>query len=270
MSRRARGVPVWATLAWLGRQRRGCARPAARGQRRSPRAGSRRAARGDHPERCGVHAGLPGAGRRREIAPLAAALRADGSVFASPSRWRDRAVLRFSVSNWATDEIAVARTIAPSHRAHFDQPSVARSEGPSRRAAAKPRCAGRGPAQPAQLTGPVHFSPGPLPISSGMGEASRKASCSERSPSRRLRACWSPMCGALGRDEPGEGVDQLARLVQVGLRRGVVGEPALDGGGAHEVHCSGGDDLDSRDVRDVSRGLVDVRVGVLRGVTVAH
>lgn len=43
-----------------------------------------------------------------------------------------------------------------------------------------------------QLTGPVCFSPGPLPISSGNGEASRKASWRERRPSRRLRACWVP------------------------------------------------------------------------------
>ena len=47
-----------------------------------------------------------------------------------------------------------------------------------------------------QVTGPVHFSPGPLPIGSGMGDASRNASCSERSPSRRGRACVSPRSGA--------------------------------------------------------------------------
>jgi glutamate/tyrosine decarboxylase-like PLP-dependent enzyme len=38
-------------------------------------------------------------------------LRDDGLVLASPSRWRDREVLRFSVSNWATDAADVAATV---------------------------------------------------------------------------------------------------------------------------------------------------------------
>jgi glutamate/tyrosine decarboxylase-like PLP-dependent enzyme len=111
MSRRARGVPVWATLAWLGRQ------------------GAddlvQRLADSASALAHGL-AGLPGVSILNDvvftqvclalddddaIAPLAAALRADGSIFASPSRWRDRAVLRFSVSNWATDQEAVARTV---------------------------------------------------------------------------------------------------------------------------------------------------------------
>ncbi|NEN07560.1 aspartate aminotransferase family protein [Diaminobutyricibacter tongyongensis] len=111
MSRRARGVTVWATLAWLGRQ----------GvddlvQRLADSASA--LAQG--------LAQLPGVTILNDvvftqvclaleddeaIAALAAALRADGTIFASPSRWRDRAVLRFSVSNWGTDETAVARTI---------------------------------------------------------------------------------------------------------------------------------------------------------------
>jgi glutamate/tyrosine decarboxylase-like PLP-dependent enzyme len=111
MSRRARGVPVWATLAWLGRQ----------GvddlvQRLADSASA--LARG--------LAGMPGVSILNDvvftqvclaldddgaIAPLAAALRADGTIFASPSRWRDRAVLRFSVSNWGTDQTAVDRTL---------------------------------------------------------------------------------------------------------------------------------------------------------------
>ncbi len=111
MSRRARGVPVWATLAWLGRQ----------GvddlvQRLADSAAA--LARG--------LSGLPGVTILNDvvftqvclalddddaIAALAAALRADGSIFASPSRWRERDVLRFSVSNWATDQIAVTRTV---------------------------------------------------------------------------------------------------------------------------------------------------------------
>lgn len=40
-----------------------------------------------------------------------AALRADGVAFASSSRWHGRSVLRFSVSNWASDEPQVRRTL---------------------------------------------------------------------------------------------------------------------------------------------------------------
>ena len=88
------------------------------------------------------------------------AILAEGEIYPSPSRWRDRAVIRISVSNWQTHEAEVATTVAAFERA---------------------RALG-------QLTGPVHFSPGPLPISSGNGDASRNASCTERSPSRRARA----------------------------------------------------------------------------------
>jgi glutamate/tyrosine decarboxylase-like PLP-dependent enzyme len=44
-------------------------------------------------------------------------LREDGVVLASPSRWRDREVLRFSVSNWATDGAEIAATVAAVRRA---------------------------------------------------------------------------------------------------------------------------------------------------------
>ena len=70
--------------------------------------------------------------------------------------------------------------------------------------------------------------------------------------------------GARG-DEPGEGVDELARLVEVGLLGGVVGEAHLDGGGAHEVHRGGRDDLDRRDLRDVAGRLGDGLVGARHG-----
>ena len=51
-------------------------------------------------------------------------------------------------------------------------------------------------ARGSQLTGPVHFSPGPWPIGSGMTDASRNASWSERRPSRSERACMSLISGA--------------------------------------------------------------------------
>ncbi len=52
--------------------------------------------------------------------------------------------------------------------------------------------------------------------------------------------------------ESGEGVDELAGLVEIRLGRRVVGEPHLDGGRAHEVHGGRRDDLDRRDLRDVA------------------
>lgn len=44
-------------------------------------------------------------------------LRADGDAFASSSRWHDRDVLRFSVSNALTDDQAIADTVAAVTRA---------------------------------------------------------------------------------------------------------------------------------------------------------
>ena len=46
-----------------------------------------------------------------EYTPLVYRLRADGVAWASPSRWHDRAIVRFSVSNRGTDATAVERTI---------------------------------------------------------------------------------------------------------------------------------------------------------------
>jgi hypothetical protein len=55
-------------------------------------------------------------------------------------------------------------------------------------------------------------------------------------------------------DESRERVDELAGFVEVGLGGGIVGEPDLDGGRAHQVHGRGGDDLDGRHVGDVAGG----------------
>ncbi|MDQ1703554.1 MAG: hypothetical protein QOF57_2806, partial [Frankiaceae bacterium] len=41
----------------------------------------------------------------------------DGTVWMSGSRWRDRAVLRISVSNWSTDESDVKVTVEAVRRA---------------------------------------------------------------------------------------------------------------------------------------------------------
>ena len=41
----------------------------------------------------------------------------EGEVLAMTSRWRDRAVVRFSVSNWGTDAVQVRRTVDAVDRA---------------------------------------------------------------------------------------------------------------------------------------------------------
>ena len=74
---------------------------------------------------------------------------------------------------------------------------------------------------------------GPLPIGSGR-EASRNASCSERSPSRSERACMSLISGAPAVMRPARALMSLrasSRSSCCGVR--VVGEADLDGGGAH-------------------------------------
>jgi glutamate/tyrosine decarboxylase-like PLP-dependent enzyme len=117
LSRRARGVPVWAALRSLGRS-----------------------GVSDLVERLAGHARaladgialIDGAeilndvvftqvccafGDDARTRAVTAALLADGVTWMSGSRWRDRDVLRISVSNWATDADDVAASIAAVRRA---------------------------------------------------------------------------------------------------------------------------------------------------------
>ena len=111
LSRRARGVPVWAALRSLGRQGivgliDGLADAAA-----ALAAGFER---------------IPGlevlndvvftqvclaASEDAETAALGEWLRAEGTIWASSSTWRGRTVVRFAVSNRGTDDDAVHRTV---------------------------------------------------------------------------------------------------------------------------------------------------------------
>ncbi|WP_159802692.1 pyridoxal phosphate-dependent decarboxylase family protein [Arthrobacter zhaoguopingii] len=117
LSRRARGVPVWAALRSLGRS-----------------------GTVDLVERLARHARaladgiarLPGAEILNEVAftqvcvsfgddertrRVTENLLAAGTAWMSGSRWHDRAVLRISVSNWSTDEDDVEQSIAAVARA---------------------------------------------------------------------------------------------------------------------------------------------------------
>ncbi|MEV4687933.1 pyridoxal phosphate-dependent decarboxylase family protein [Microbacterium sp. LWH3-1.2] len=111
MSRRARGVPVWAALRSLGRQ------------------GVVRLIDGLTDAATALAAGfraIPGlevlndvvftqvclaAGDDASTAALGEWLRAEGTVWASSSTWHGRTVVRFAVSNHGTDDEAVRRTI---------------------------------------------------------------------------------------------------------------------------------------------------------------
>ena len=117
-------------------------------------------------------------------------------------RWHDRAVLRFSVSNWATDAAEAARTVDAVRRAL-----------PARLA---PRLVDRAGALLARA------------LADRVGDRGRLA---ERQLQRTQSVAQAPRVhvadlGGGCRDQAGEGGDELARLVEVDLGLGVVGEPA--------------------------------------------
>jgi glutamate/tyrosine decarboxylase-like PLP-dependent enzyme len=112
LSRRARGVPIWAALASLGREG---VRDLVDGLVESAQAIAN-----------GISA-IPGASIVNDVVytqvcvafeddetttAVYAAILAEGAIFPSPSRWRDRAVIRISVSNWQTHAAEVAITVA--------------------------------------------------------------------------------------------------------------------------------------------------------------
>lgn len=117
MSRRARGVPVWATLATLGRSGVvalvdglvGAAQALAAALRDVP--GVTVLNDVVYTQVCVTF------GDDERTAAVAAALRDDGEAYASTSRWRDVEVLRFSVSNAWTDADEVRRTVDAVRRA---------------------------------------------------------------------------------------------------------------------------------------------------------
>ena len=117
LSRRARGVPVWAALRSLGRS-------GAAGLVDRLAANARAIAAGI--------AAVPGAevlndvvftqvcaafGDDERTRAVTARLIADGATWMSGSRWRGRDVLRVSVSNWSTDEADVATAVDAVRRA---------------------------------------------------------------------------------------------------------------------------------------------------------
>jgi glutamate/tyrosine decarboxylase-like PLP-dependent enzyme len=117
LSRRARGIPVWAVLRSLGRSG-----VAALVERLASRASQLAAG----------FAAIPGAEVLNDVVytqacvsfgddeltrAVTARLIAEGETWMSGSRWHGRDVLRVSVSGWATDESDVERSLAAVRRA---------------------------------------------------------------------------------------------------------------------------------------------------------
>lgn len=117
LSRRARGVPVYAALAQLGREGaselvQGLADGAAMiadGIRTIP--GAEVLNDVVYTQVCAAF------GSDERTRAVGQALLADGVALASPSSWRGQAVLRFSVSNWLTDSAEAERTVEAVRRA---------------------------------------------------------------------------------------------------------------------------------------------------------
>jgi glutamate/tyrosine decarboxylase-like PLP-dependent enzyme len=117
MSRRARGVPVWAALASLGRDGVtelidglvAAARGIADGVAALPGA-----TLVNHVDYTQVCLAFESDERTRAVYER---IMAEGEIMPSPSAWRGRAVIRFSVSNWQTGADEVAATVAAVTRA---------------------------------------------------------------------------------------------------------------------------------------------------------
>lgn len=111
LSRRARGVPVWAALARLGRD--GVAdlvQTLADGA--AALAAGLRTVPGVSILNDVVYTQVCVAfGDDETTRAVAAAVDASGTAYGSPSQWQGRAVLRFSVSNWLTSPDDVERTV---------------------------------------------------------------------------------------------------------------------------------------------------------------
>ncbi len=117
LSRRARGVPVWAALKSLGRSGTIALVDRLAGNARALADGLSKL-RGVEVLNDVVFTQVcMSFGSDERTRRVTAWMIADGDVWMSGSSWRDRDVLRISVSNWSTDDADVARAIAAVERA---------------------------------------------------------------------------------------------------------------------------------------------------------
>jgi glutamate/tyrosine decarboxylase-like PLP-dependent enzyme len=125
MSRRARGVPVWAALASLGSDGLTALVDGLVAAARAIADGLR-GIRGVEVLHDVVYTQVTVAvGDDERTQRVLDRLLAEGVVRPSASRWHDRGVIRFSVSNHGTDPAAVADTVAAVERAVRAEPAAA-------------------------------------------------------------------------------------------------------------------------------------------------
>jgi glutamate/tyrosine decarboxylase-like PLP-dependent enzyme len=117
VSRRARGVPVWAALRSLGRCGVADLVDRLAGNARALAAGVAKIEGAEIVNDVVFTQVCVAFGDDERTRAVTARLLADGAVWMSGSRWRDRDVLRISVSNWSTDDQDVAASVDAVRRA---------------------------------------------------------------------------------------------------------------------------------------------------------
>ena len=111
LSRRARGVEVWAALMALGRS--GLSELIERNCRQASRfAESLKAAGISVLNDVNLNQVLVSFGDAERTVRVIAAIQAEGTCWCGGSVWQDHTVMRISVSNWATTDQDVDRSIA--------------------------------------------------------------------------------------------------------------------------------------------------------------
>ena len=111
MSRRARGIEVWAALRSLGRA--GVANLVERCCRHATRFADGLAATGyEVLNDVVLNQALVSFGSAETTRRVVAALQADGTCWCGATTWQGRTAMRISVSSWATTETDVERSLA--------------------------------------------------------------------------------------------------------------------------------------------------------------
>ncbi len=117
LSRRARGVPVWAVLRCLGRDGVAALVDGMTDRARALADGMARIDGAEVLNDVVFTQVCVSFGTDERTRAVTAALLADGTAWMSGSRWHGRDVLRVSVSNWSTDASDVARSVDAVARA---------------------------------------------------------------------------------------------------------------------------------------------------------
>jgi glutamate/tyrosine decarboxylase-like PLP-dependent enzyme len=128
LSRRARGIPVWAVLRSLGRDGVAALVDGLHDSARAIADGMAQVPGGEVLNDVVYTQASVSFGDDERTRAVTARLIADGDAWMSGSRWHDRDVLRVSVSSWATDEPAVERSLEAVRRAALGYRAAPRSD----------------------------------------------------------------------------------------------------------------------------------------------